>query len=348
MRYSVLGGAIALAAIWSAPVLADDACKPLRMVGSVNLDVLDSHVYANVTVNGKPAKMQLSTAGGVTSFTPEGAAELGLNPISDSRVMLINSKSKSSESYVVVDDLSVGGAHIAHSQYMILPPSEPAGDVVGVMGTDLLSHFDVEFDFTNGKMNLFAQDHCPGKVIYWKHMAVSMVPLTLFQPTTNDSRTGYQGYLKRFEQMWVPVTLDGKSLPAQISTSGDSQMQSSTAQGAFGVNINSPGSEVTPDTLLDVDTFQHTFSALVFDGVTVSNPRFLVFTPPTAAFARQVRRTDTRLARLNDGSAPHITVGMNILKKLHLFASFGERRLYITEASAPAPTGPAPAAAATQ
>jgi predicted aspartyl protease len=334
MRHFILAGALALACL--RPALAQD-CKPLQMLGSAKLEVSDSGVFIDVTVNGKPAKMRLSTAGGVTSFTPEGAAAMGLAPIADSRVVLISSNSKSSESYVVVDDLSVGGAHIVHSQYMILPPSEStSSEIVGMIGTDLLSHFDVEMDFANGKLNLFAQDHCPGKVIYWKHVAVSMVPMTEFQPTRNDSRTSYQGYNKRFEQMWVPVTLDGKPIPAQLSTSGESVMRSSTAKGSFGVDAGSPGSVPLPGLLAEDGYFEHIFDSLVFDGVTITHPHFIIRPNLDAKFARHFRRTDTRLARLDDGAAPQIVIGMSILSKLHLFASFGEHRLYITEAGTPA------------
>lgn len=356
MRLAVWGSAFAvlclglvcfgLACLGAGPAMAADTCKPLRMVGSVNLDIDDGNVLANVTVNGKPAKLLLSTAGGVTSFTPAGAAALGLNPIGNARVVIINSKSKSSESYVVVDDLSVGGAHITHSQYMITPPSaNTSADIAGVMGTDILSHFEVELDFAAGKMNLFLQDHCPGQVIYWKHQAVSVVPLSEFQPTTNDSRTGYAGYTKRFEQMWVPVTLDGKELPALISTSGVSSMQTNTALSAFSVDASSPGSSPLPGDLPGSEIFRHKFTQLVFDGVTVTNPDFLVYPFHPAKFTREIRRTDTRLARLDDGDRASVVIGMDILTKLHLFASFGEHRLFITEASGPPRSAPPPAAA---
>ncbi|MCP5412511.1 MAG: aspartyl protease family protein [Alphaproteobacteria bacterium] len=336
MRYSIIGGLLALLSVCIQPALSAEDCKPLQMLGSVDLDYQDGHVYANLLANGKPAKFLVSTAGGVTSLTPEGAAALGLKEIHDARVVLINDRSQSSESYVVIDDLSVGGAHIGHGQFMVLPPSESSNtDVVGYMGADILSHFDVEFDFAAGKMNLFSQDHCLGQVIYWKHVAVSMVPLSEFQPTSSESRTGYAGYLKRFEQMWVPVTLDDKSVPAQISTSPYSRIQSDIAQGAFGIDANSPGSERPANVMADPDTFEHTFSNLVFDGVTVTNPHFVIYPYNPAQYARRIRRTDTRLANLRDRSPAHIVIGMNILSKLHLFASFGERRLYITEASGP-------------
>jgi hypothetical protein len=340
MRHFILAGVLALACLQ--PALAQDACKPLQMLGSAGLDIAGDSVIVNVTINGKPAKLLLAPSGGTTRFTPDGAAALGLTPIANSRVILINSKSKSSESYVVIDDMSVGGAHIAHSQFMISPANQSGGSgIVGVMGADLLSHFDVELDFAAGKMNLFSQDHCPGKVIYWKHAAVSMVPLSEFRATANDSRTGYQGYLKRFEQMWVPVTLDGKSISAQLSTSSNSFMQASMALAAFGVDAKSPGSRPMENPMASPDTFDHRFSSLVFDGVTVTNPDFTVFPLNPAAFTREIRRTDTRLARLDDGEQAYIVIGMNILSKLHLFASFGEHRLYITEASGPPHSAPA-------
>ena len=38
---------------------------------------------------------------------------------------------------------------------------------------------------------------------------------------------------------------------------------------------------------------------------------------------------------------PELIIGMNVLRKLHVYMAFGERRLYVSPASAGAPTPPA-------
>jgi len=52
---------------------------------------------------------------------------------------------------------------------------------------------------------------------------------------------------------------------------------------------------------------------------------------------------DTRLNKVDDNYAPKLVIGIDVLRRLHLFASFGEHRLYMTEASAPLKALPASA-----
>jgi hypothetical protein len=47
-------------------------------------------------------------------------------------------------------------------------------------------------------------------------------------------------------------------------------------------------------------------------------------------------RTDTRAKMVDDlEGRPDMLIGMNILKRLHLYIAFGEKKLYISEASSP-------------
>ena len=49
-------------------------------------------------------------------------------------------------------------------------------------------------------------------------------------------------------------------------------------------------------------------------------------------------RTDTRAKRVDDlEDRPDMLIGMDILRKLHLYIAFAENRLYISEASTPKP-----------
>jgi len=117
-------------------------------------------------------------------------------------------------------------------------------------------------------------------------------------------------------------------------------ISANTAKFVLGVASDSPGS--TPLGSVDGDpkhvAFTHTFSTLTFDGVTVTNPHFAV-TPDLIGDKdpNNSSRTDTRTRRIDDYISVDLTVGMEVLRKLHLYAAFGERNLYITPASAPVP-----------
>ena len=86
----------------------------------------------------------------------------------------------------------------------------------------------------------------------------------------------------------------------------------------------------------DHKVFGHVFSSLTFDGVTVTNPHVAVIPDLVGSKdPNNVSRADSRVRRVDDNIGSQLTIGMDVLRKLHLFIAFGERKLYVTPASAP-------------
>jgi hypothetical protein len=184
-------------------------------------------------------------------------------------------------------------------------------------------------------------------VIYWKADAVAVVPITLQIPTGDEGPTGFRSYSYRGSHINVPVSINGKDFKAALNTtSAVSSMSIDTAKFRFGVTIDSPGAVPldSPDGNPAHRPFRYTFATMTFDTVTVTNPKFIIY--PDLTGARDPNnsiRTDTRTRRVDDNIGGGISVGMDVLRKLHLYVAYGENKLYITPASAPAAT---PAAAA--
>ena len=71
--------------------------------------------------------------------------------------------------------------------------------------------------------------------------------------------------------------------------------------------------------------------------MTVTNARVLVYPEDdSVAEADIMHRTDTRVRSNNNYFVDHMTIGMNILQRLRLYIAYGERKLYVTPAAAPA------------
>jgi predicted aspartyl protease len=311
----------------------------------VNLTPEDGRFFAPVTINNNAAKMLVDTGGGITSINSGATEALGLHPIDGARIQLLDTTGNVSKKYVGLDDFTIGGLRTNKVQFMVAPGSGGDSGHAGSLSGDLLSLYDMELDFAAAKLNLFSKKHCPGKVIYWPHQGVAQVPFTLQRPTGNNSRTGFESYVDRGAHIWVPVLLDGKPFHAMIDTgSSRSTISAKTAKFILGVSADSPGS--TPIGSVDGNpdhvAFNHAFSTLTFDGVTVTNPNFVV-TPDLIGDKdpNNTSRTDTRLNRIDDYISIDLTIGMNVLRRLHLYAAFGERNLYITPGSAPAAAAPA-------
>ena len=346
MRVGSVIGSLALAvALQNGAVRAQD-CGPLQLITSVTMIPHDARFLVPVTINNNPAKMMVDTGGGISSINSGATEMLGLHPIDGARIQLLDGVGNVSKKYVGLDQFAIGSLRTDRIQLMVAPGSGDSGDIAGVLAGDIMSLYDVELDFAAAKFNLFPQKHCPGKVIYWPHSGVAQVPFTLQQPTGNNSRTGYTTYVDRGAHIWVPVMLDGKPFHAMIDTgSSRSTISANTAKFVLDVSQDSPGS--TPLGSVDGDprhvAFSHTFSTLTFDGVTVTNPHFVVVPDLIGnKDPNNTSRTDTRTRRIDDYISVDLTVGMEVLRKLHLYAAFGERNLYITPASAPASASAAP------
>lgn len=332
----ILGSLAILLTFFSAPAKAAEECGPLQLVTSLPLTPQDGHYLVPVTINDKAAQMVLNTGAGISNINGAAADALGLHPIKGASIKMLDTAGNVSDSYVGIDSFAMGAIRANKTQFM-LAPSERDGSVAGSIGGDIMALYDLDLDFAASKVNFFSHKHCPGHVIYWQAPAVATMPISLMQPTESSTRQGFNPYVNRGAHIWVPVDLDGKRLQAMISTSGGaSTISASTAKFMFGVEPDSPDAAKDPLTG-QPKAFPHVFSTLTFGDVTVKNPHFIVV--PDLIGSRDPNnsiRTDTRAARVDDTIKINITVGTEILRKLHLYVAFGERQLYVTPASAPA------------
>jgi len=164
-----------------------------------------------------------------------------------------------------------------------------------------------------------------------------------------DSNPGIAG-----SDVRIKVTLDGESFTANIDTALEySTVNSDAARARLDVRATSPGStpveslvaqdpnhkDATPRgetvTVYGNRIFAHAFHTLSFGGVTVTNPKLMVRPDNTGAYDHDNGTlTGSRLYHLDDNVEPDISIGMDILSKLHLYFAFPERKLYVTPATA--------------
>jgi hypothetical protein len=196
-----------------------------------------------------------------------------------------------------------------------------------------MGRYDIEIDFGTYKMNYFSKEHCPGKVVYWPHQTLAVLPFT-FQKN----------------QIKIPVKVDGKALTAIIDTgASNTTMQAAAAKRIFDISPDSQGN-IAINARGMAAAFERVFSTLDFEGIAVTNPHVVIIPQLVGSKDRNNGfRTDSRVKMVDDiDDAPDMLIGMDILKKLHLYIAFGEDRIFISEASTPPrpnlpPTGTAAA-----
>jgi hypothetical protein len=299
-------------------------CGPLKQVNSVDLVSAPNRALVPVSINGIPKLFLLDTGGDVSQINGTVAQELKL-PIRDSGVKMLDLYGNASTKMTRVEQFTIG-RQSGDIELQIQPnPNFGMGTrYVGIFAPDLMARSDVEMDFGTYKMNYFLADHCPGHVVYWPHAALAVVPMRFHQ-----------------RHIRLPVKLDGKDLTAEIDTgSTNTNMSAEAAKRLFDIVPETPGN-VPLNTRGMAAAFGRVFSSLDFEGVAVKNPHIVIrpdligSKDPNNGF-----RTDTRVMKDDDlEDRPDLLIGMDVLKKLHLYFAFGETRIYISEASTPPKPG---------
>ena len=281
----------------TAPAFAQD-CAALKQIASVETHSpgKSSVMLADAGFNGTPRPMLVNTGAGISTIRENAMEPLGLHGIRNSNIKLLGGGGGASQSFTEVADFTLGAIHVPRAQCHVL---------------------------------------------YWHPTGLAVLPIQTQLATGDSSRTGFRSYVYRSHSIYVPVTLDGKDLQAQIDTgSSVSTMNANTAKFIFGVTADSPGS--VAQGAADGDPaharFSHVFSTLTFDGVTVTNARFEIYPDLIGAHdPNNTNRTDTRVKRIDDNltAGNHISIGMDVLRRLRLFVAFSENKLYVTPATAP-------------
>jgi len=294
---------VALCALAPAGALADENCSLLR-IASVDMTFAGSgRPVVPMSANGQKLNMLVDTGGFLTLLHQSGVTRLGLNSLPmnpDLRGRMFGGQVI--DHYTVAQQVDLGGLKAQNFRFAIMQAGE--SEIDGTIGPDILSQYDVEFDFANAKLNLFSRNHCPGKVVYW-------------------TRDPYSDIDMRFDEvthLFVPVDLDGHHMQALIDTgSYRSVMSLETAESMFSIPASRADLKVAEGARPTHRSYP--FKTLTLQGVSVTAPD-IVLVP------------DEESHVMRYGGAPKLILGMGILRQLHLYIAYREKKLYVTPASA--------------
>ncbi|HEX3674477.1 MAG TPA: retropepsin-like aspartic protease [Rhizomicrobium sp.] len=305
MLTKVLAIALASSFIAAAPGAAR-ADQPCRLMLATSLDMVpdaDGNPTIPVSINGKDARMLIDTGGVYSMVTGTAASALGLRgePIQPG-VFYMTVYGQTLSRKATAETFAVGRLKLAHYGFLVMPGDMLDATLAGIVGPDILRRFDIELDFAGGKFNVFSQDHCEGKVVYWSD-DYAVLPLEI-------DETGH---------ITADATLDGKAVKVLIDTGGSrSFMTVGAARDLFGLETKDL-TQLRPGTSGKDPIYGHVFQSLDLAGISVRNPNFLLRPDKSSAEREQ------------------IILGMSVLAKLHLYIAYGEKRLYVTAAGADKP-----------
>jgi hypothetical protein len=336
MRKTTLAILFVSLATFASQAHAQD-CKLVRMASLDMSTNSDGNILIPVMIENTPQKMIVSPASGMGEVNPKLVDALGIktdllssassrNPSLRYSTMYLNN-GEHAKRFAIIDSMTIGMVHVSYTDFIVNPYlSDDGGTVAGSIGYDILKNFDLDFDFAGNKLNLFSPDHCPGKVVYWA---------TAY--TDADMRITSAG------AVGVTLALDGQAVDATLAPESlVTTMTLTEAHAAYGIDEHSPGVEAVANPG-GGPLYRVHFKTLSLSGITVKNP--LVYLEPDAVGRRsQMDQRESQLSSYQSSvpvTEPHLIVGLDVLRHLHLYIAYKEQKIYATAADVTPPTPPA-------
>ncbi len=317
-----LAGSLAALCLFAAEPALGQGCG-LTKVASYPIQYLDhGRVVIAMKIAGKDMLMAVDTGAWFSTLDSDTVDALKLPHQSHTdQFVAYDSRGRRTSEVATAPSMEIGPLEVGSVDFIVAAHGSKFGDgVSGLLGANVLKHFDLDFDFANGTFNIFAQDHCPGQVVYWTTGGSAKIPFK------------FNG-----ASITVPVTLDGHEMEAIL----DSGASASTISQPIANKIYSVvpgGAGVTARDYTDENgdkqtDYTHAFGTLSFGGVTIANPRLHLIPDKMgqAAQADNARQDYTNMPTLH---LPNLLLGIEELKHLHLYIAYQEKTLYVTAATA--------------
>lgn len=321
----LIAGALVAAAL---PARADDpapACGTLKLSNQVQLQFIDDGLrpLIPVRVDGHEQLFIFDTGNGITAIGERTAKSLDITVRNGGRYAMSDTLGNLQSRYASLSHFDFG-KRTHGSLYMPIWPDLET-DMAGSFGLDFMVHYDTDIDFGTGIVRMFERDHCPGNVVYWQAPAVGVVPIAI--------QNGH---------VTVSVAVDGHPITAILDTGAENTtMTRQVARDVFGITESTQDREMSFELRHAGQAIQnkvllHVFENLTFGDIAVKNAHVLIRPDLVSTDNPFMSPSEVRARRGWGLKMPDMIIGMNILRKLHLYMAFGESRLYVSPASAPA------------
>jgi predicted aspartyl protease len=313
---------LALAMIQAAcppPARAADCSAPAL----ASFDIAYNAILIPVTLNGQGYAFMLDTGGYVSTLSPGVVDTLHLSPatvahggemfMSDGTVL---------DQYVTVDELDLGQNKSAAVRFIVQPQQSRAGleHFAGTLAPDFLHNFDLDFDFGRHRLNLMPPGQCGGAPTGWLASAVAV-------PFRTDAAN----------HIVVPVKVDGVQTTAVIDTGAShTVMSEELARSAFHLAPGAGLEERLGATDSSLVRYEHVFQTLALNGVEIDDLRFGILPDEMAKSVlshHAFKMADPRPTGPAMNAYP-IIIGIDVLRKIHLYVDYKNETLYIASANA--------------
>jgi len=274
----------------------------LRPMAQLDMQTLpDGRVTIPVQLDGRDYRLMVDTGGYINTVSEHVVKEGNYHPLRGVE-MLRGMGTSRLDRALTIKDFAIGHAHGRNFGFYVDDFESLLAD--GTLAPQVLAAYDVDFDFAHSKLNLILPDHCPGKVSYWTKFTPAVVPIRIMDST----------------HIRVPVTIDGKEINALLDTGAHTSFMTMRAAKLYlGLDEKDPALKSRGTVSINRmagTVYNYPFQSLSFGAVQVSHP--------------QIQIVEDRVW----DNHTDLLLGIGILRQLHLYIAYKERKMYITPALA--------------
>ncbi len=286
----------------------------------------DNRIYLPAKIDGSPVLFIVDTAASQTAIYRDAAVALGL-PISawgaqqipDGSLVPVAETTKT-KFRTSARSLDIGRLNGRNIQFHIVEKSGPATldglPVVGLLGEDFLSHYDVEMDLKAGLFALYRTEGCErANLAYWTK-DYNVVDMIRFNP--------------RDPHVVMSGKLNDSAIVIQMASAMPYTAVSFNAAGSRGVGSDSPGTmplgRVAGVQGEPVEGWFGTFSNFALDEEKIGQAKIAFIKFPVGQV--DIER-GSRLA-VSESTGAEMLLGFDFLRAHHVLISHTQRKVYFS------------------
>jgi predicted aspartyl protease len=165
--HHVAAAALFCAPLLMGPSLAKADCK-LLLIAEFHLDPNSTSPLVDGSINGHPVKVALDTGADFSMITHYEADKLGLPAVEAVGSRAYGIGGSTQMYWAHVDQLRIGDLTKAGIDLAVAGDRHEASDVGIVIGDDVLSKADIEFDLAHNSIRMFRPQGCAApQLVYW-------------------------------------------------------------------------------------------------------------------------------------------------------------------------------------
>jgi predicted aspartyl protease len=305
--------AAALLATIGPGMRAEAACRLLQ-VGELQVTMHGNTPLIPASIDGHAVEMLVDTGAAKSMIWRSKAQELGLR-ISSSGMKFYGAGGADEAGAVLVQDFGLAGGTAHNVSLYAAGRGKPFANSAGILGEDVLSKWDLEFDLSAGKIRLFKPKNCEGdQVAYWA-TAYFMTKLVNGAAGTN----------------WLEanVSLDGHQIVALFDTGAALSTVSSQALVQTGIKAETPpvAAEATRGLAnRRIETAIAVFPTLTVGQESVENVKLRI----ADLFSANTEGETGSLVRRSVMASPDLIIGADFFMAHRIYVARSQGKIYFT------------------